>query len=112
MNPDKILIVDDEADIGLILKLQLEDAGYVTDRARDGVEALELLARKEYALMLLDIKMPRMDGLQVLEKVQGERIDVAVVMMTAHGGKRNREERGRGVRCGKVELRRALPLVG
>ncbi|HEY6009306.1 MAG TPA: response regulator, partial [Geobacteraceae bacterium] len=85
MNPDKILIVDDEADIALILKLQLEDAGFVTDRARDGIEALDLLARKHYELMLLDIKMPRMDGLQVLEKVQAEHLDVAVVMMTAHG---------------------------
>ncbi|HEY6839093.1 MAG TPA: response regulator [Geobacteraceae bacterium] len=85
MNAEKILIVDDEADIALILKLQLEDAGYVTDRARDGIEALEFLARKKYALMLLDIKMPRMDGLQVLERVQREGQDVAVVMMTAHG---------------------------
>ena len=85
MNSDKILIVDDEADIALILKLQLEDAGYVTDRARDGLEALDCLARKKYALMLLDIKMPRMDGLQVLERAQHDYPDVAVVMMTAHG---------------------------
>jgi PAS domain S-box-containing protein len=85
MIPDRILIVDDEADIALILKLQLEDAGYLTDRARDGVEALNMVTRREYALMLLDIKMPRMDGLQVLERVQAEHIDVAVVMMTAHG---------------------------
>ena len=41
MNHDTMLIVDDEADIALILKLQLEDAGYRTSRARDGMEALE-----------------------------------------------------------------------
>src|SRR5919197_473990 len=85
MKSERILIVDDEADIALILKLQLEDAGYQTDRARDGVEALECLARQKYALMLLDIKMPRMDGLQVLERAQSDYQDVAVVMMTAHG---------------------------
>jgi PAS domain S-box-containing protein len=85
MNDDKILIVDDEADIALILKLQLEDAGYLTERARDGVEALDMLGRKRYDLMLLDIKMPRMDGLQVLERVMDDQVDVAVVMMTAHG---------------------------
>lgn len=85
MNTDKILIVDDEPDIGLILKLQLEDAGYKTVRARDGIEALECLAREKFALVLLDIKMPRMDGLQVLAKVQSDYQDTAVIMMTAHG---------------------------
>ncbi|HEX9023742.1 MAG TPA: response regulator [Geobacteraceae bacterium] len=85
MNRDKILIVDDESDIALILKLQLEDAGYKTARARDGIEALEHIAREKYALILLDIKMPRMDGMQVLDRIQSEYGDTGVVMMTAHG---------------------------
>lgn len=85
MSEEKILIVDDEADIALILKLQLEDAGYRTVRARDGVEALDLIGREQFALILLDIKMPRMDGLQVLARLQQERREEAVVMMTAHG---------------------------
>ncbi|HEY5975064.1 MAG TPA: response regulator [Geobacteraceae bacterium] len=85
MNSDAILIVDDEADIALILKLQLEDAGFVTTRARDGVEALELLARERFTLMLLDIKMPRMDGLEVLREVSTSYPDLVVIMMTAHG---------------------------
>jgi two-component system, OmpR family, phosphate regulon sensor histidine kinase PhoR len=85
MNGERILIVDDEADIALIIKLQLEDAGYKTVRARDGVEALEHIGRENFALILLDIKMPRMDGLQVLARIQEEQVDAAVVMMTAHG---------------------------
>ena len=85
MNKDKILIVDDESDIALILKLQLEDAGYSTVRARDGVEALECLARTKFELVLLDIKMPRMDGMQVLNRVMEENETQAVIMMTAHG---------------------------
>lgn len=85
MKGDKILIVDDEADISLILKLQLEDAGYKTVRAYDGVCAMECLAGEKFDLMLLDIKMPRLNGLQVLERAQSEFPDVAVVMMTAHG---------------------------
>ena len=85
MPSDRVLIVDDEADIALILKLQLEDAGYRTDRARDGVDALDHLARGSYALMLLDIKMPRMDGIAVLQKAKSDYPDLAVVMMTAHG---------------------------
>jgi len=85
MNKDKILIVDDEADIALILKLQLEDSGFKTVRARDGIEALEHIAREKFDLILLDIKMPRMDGMQVLERVRKEYPDLGVVMMTAHG---------------------------
>ncbi|RPH75073.1 response regulator, partial [bacterium] len=85
MNQDRILIVDDEADIALILKLQLEDTGYRTVRARDGIEALERLARESFELVLLDIKMPRMDGMQVLERMQEQSRSEAVVMMTAHG---------------------------
>jgi PAS domain S-box-containing protein len=81
----RILIVDDEPDIALILKLHLEDQGYETARARDGVEALECLGREQFDLMLLDIKMPRMDGIRVLEKIRELRMDLAVIMMTAHG---------------------------
>jgi two-component system, OmpR family, phosphate regulon sensor histidine kinase PhoR len=85
MNRDKILIVDDEADIALILKLQLEDSGYKTVRARDGIEALEQIAKDNFTLILLDIKMPRMDGMQVLDRVRHEFPETGVVMMTAHG---------------------------
>lgn len=85
MRNDTVLIVDDEADISLILKLQLEDAGYRTVRAGDGIEALEWLDRQQFDLMLLDIKMPRMNGIQVLEKARIEFPDVAIIMMTAHG---------------------------
>jgi two-component system phosphate regulon sensor histidine kinase PhoR len=85
MKNTKILIVDDEADIGLILKLQLEDAGYCTMQARDGLSALDLLNREDFSLVLLDIKMPGMDGIKVLEKLHKAHPDMAVIMMTAHG---------------------------
>jgi len=85
MNKEKILIVDDEADIALILKLQLEDAGFKTVRARDGVEALEYMGRENFSLLLLDVKMPRMNGMEVLDRVRREFPDTGVVMMTAHG---------------------------
>lgn len=83
--PDKILIVDDEADIALILKLYLEDAGYVTTWAQDGKKALEMLADGDYALVLLDIRMPRLGGVEVLRCIGESGRNVAVIMMTAHG---------------------------
>lgn len=82
---NKILIVDDEVDIALILKLHLEDAGYKTVRAKDGVEALEQVKGESFDLVLLDIKMPRMNGIEVLERIISDHRDTAVVMMTAHG---------------------------
>ena len=85
MAKNKILIADDETDIALILKLQLEDAGYRTVRVKDGVEALEALAKEQFELLLLDIKMPRMDGLQVLKRARAGYPSMVVIMMTAHG---------------------------
>jgi len=83
--PDRILIVDDESDIALILRLHLEDAGYATNRARDGMEALEFLAADGYSLMLLDIRMPRMDGMEVLRNARERYPSLPIIMMTAHG---------------------------
>jgi PAS domain S-box-containing protein len=88
MIQDRILIVDDEADIALILKLQLEDAGYATRRAKDGIEALEMLGRESFSLVLLDIKLPKLDGIGVLDKLDPSPRDLAVVMMTAHGSEK------------------------
>lgn len=84
-SPDRILIVDDEPDIALILQLHLEDAGYRTVCAYDGEQALAMLAEGGYALVLLDIRMPRLGGVEVLQRIRESGSDVAVIMMTAHG---------------------------
>lgn len=84
-SPERILIVDDEPDIALILQLHLEDAGYRTACAYDGEQALAMLAEGGYALVLLDIRMPRMEGVEVLRRIRESDSDVVVIMMTAHG---------------------------
>jgi two-component system sensor histidine kinase/response regulator len=84
-SPDRILIVDDEPDIALILKLHLEDAGYRTVCAQDGEQALAALAEEVFDLVLLDFRMPRMGGVEVLRRIRESDSDVAVIMMTAHG---------------------------
>lgn len=82
---DKILIVDDEPDIALILKLHLEDAGYQTAWAADGEAALDLIHSHAFPLVLMDIRMPGISGLDVLLQLRDERSDISVIMMTAHG---------------------------
>ncbi len=82
---DKILIVDDEPDIALILKLHLEEVGFKTAWAQDGKKALSMLAAGSYSLVLLDIRMPRLGGVEVLRCIRESGSDVAVIMMTAHG---------------------------
>jgi two-component system, sensor histidine kinase and response regulator len=83
--PDKILIVDDEPDIALTLKLHLEDAGYLTSWAADGEAGLNLLHSDCYSLVLLDVRMPLISGVEVLHRLRADNFDTAVIMMTAHG---------------------------
>ncbi len=83
--PDKILIVDDEADITRILTLHLNDAGYLTESAENGEQALQLLRSDGHALVLLDVRMPGISGVEVLNQLRGIGLDTAVIMMTAHG---------------------------
>jgi CheY-like chemotaxis protein len=74
-----VLLVDDEPDIRAIARLQLEAAGYTVHEAADGVEALDLLRRVAADVILLDLDMPRMDGLKFLEALRssgGDRIPV------------------------------------
>nr|WP_173196693.1 hybrid sensor histidine kinase/response regulator [Geobacter sp. SVR] len=85
MKPARILIVDDEPDIAQILKLHLEEAGYVTDWAMDGETCMAMLPEGQFSLVLLDIRMPGISGIQVLELIRSSGSDVAVMMMTAHG---------------------------
>ena len=80
-----ILVVDDEPGIRNVLSIALRDAGYDVAVAPDGREALESLREGPRALVLTDIKMPGMDGIELLRAVKQEFPDTEVVMMTGHG---------------------------
>ncbi len=80
-----ILIVDDEKNIRSTLSRSLRLEGYATLEAQDGVEALATLASDDVDLMLLDVQMPLLDGLQVLEQVAARGLRVPVIMLSAHG---------------------------
>ncbi len=81
----RILVVDDESIMRDSLKEWLhEEEGFAVDTAGSGPEALEMLAREPYQLMLLDIKMPGMDGVEVLRRAKADFPELSVVMMTAY----------------------------
>ncbi|MFV0378300.1 MAG: sigma-54-dependent transcriptional regulator [Mangrovibacterium sp.] len=81
----RILVIDDERSIRNTLKDILEYEKYQVDLADEGPAGLELLKKNEYDIVLCDIKMPGMDGIEVLEKIQSEGIDTPVVMISGHG---------------------------
>lgn len=83
----KILIVDDERPIRNSLKEILldEDEGYEVDVAENGAQALEMVEKEKYSVIFCDIKMPGMDGIEVLDKMTEMGIDSAIVMISGHG---------------------------
>lgn len=81
----KILIIDDEKSIRSTLREILEYEKFSVDEAKDGEEGLEMLKNKDYDLLLCDIKMPKLDGMDVLDKIQEMNLDIQVIMISAHG---------------------------
>jgi len=79
----RILVVDDELIMRDSLKAWLEDEGFTVDTAPSGPEALDLLSKQVYQLMLADIVMPGMDGVELLQQAKETFSDLYVVMMTA-----------------------------
>ena len=84
----KILIIEDEASIRAVLKDILKDQKELkldVDEAKDGVEGLALLQTNNYDVVFCDIKMPKMDGMEVLRKAKEADIDSTFIMISAHG---------------------------
>ncbi|MBW2323720.1 MAG: response regulator [Deltaproteobacteria bacterium] len=82
---DTILLVDDEEGIRNVLGISLKDLGYDVLTAKDGEEALRLFQEFKPSIVLTDIKMPGMDGIDLLRSIKAERPDTEVIMITGHG---------------------------
>ncbi len=85
MKTGHLLIVDDEKNIRMTLTQCLETLGYQVDTALNGEEALVKIEQKNYNLVLLDLKMPGISGMEVIRQISGKRPDLKVIVITAHG---------------------------
>jgi len=84
MDTPHILIVDDEANIRFILERTLSHEGYVLDTAGNGQEAIKKLGNSQYDLVLLDLNMKPVGGIQVLNAIRARDAEITVIILTAH----------------------------
>ena len=81
----RILVVDDERAIRNSLKEILGDEGFDVDVAEDGAIAVQMVEKEKYNIIFCDIKMPNMDGMEVLDKLNAMGVEAAMVMISGHG---------------------------
>jgi len=78
----RLLYVDDEASLRLLVKSQLDAEGFHVETADDGDTAIELLEKHSYDVILLDIRMPRVNGIEVLKYHRGRKLPSRVIILT------------------------------
>jgi two-component system, response regulator, stage 0 sporulation protein F len=81
----KVLVVDDEENIRLLFKEELEEDGYAVDLAANGLEAVERVRAGQYDVVVMDIKMPIMDGIQALNEIKKLNKEIPVILCSAYG---------------------------
>jgi DNA-binding NtrC family response regulator len=86
---NRILVVDDEDALRMVLSSELEGEGYKVASASDGAEAIDILKKDEFDLILLDIKMPNVDGFEVLKFVKETHPNTKVIMLTGFADLKN-----------------------
>jgi two-component system NtrC family sensor kinase len=80
-----ILLVDDEADLREVLDISLSDTGYKVLTAENGTQALNILNDNDIPVVVTDIKMPGIDGIELLRKIKSKNPEAEVIMLTGHG---------------------------
>ena len=82
-NKIKILYADDEQELRFLVDNQLTNEGFTVETADDGDTAIAMLDKNSYDVVLLDIRMPRLSGIEVLKHIKKQRINSRVIMLTA-----------------------------
>jgi DNA-binding NtrC family response regulator len=85
----RILVVDDEDALRTVLSSELEGEGYEVNTAGDGDEAIAIVEKNEFNLVLLDIKMPKVDGFEVLKFIKEKKPHIKVIMLTGFADLKN-----------------------
>lgn len=78
-----VLVVEDEASVAALMQMALEDLGYRVALARDGLQALELLETASFRLIITDLAMPRMGGVELMQRLSEQGSDTPVVVISA-----------------------------
>jgi DNA-binding response OmpR family regulator len=79
----RVLVVEDDTELAELLALHLRDAGYTAERAADGGEALRMAERGRYVLVILDIMLPEIDGIEVCRRLRGSQRSLPILILTA-----------------------------
>ncbi len=85
MKDVRILLVDDEENIRFLFREELEEEGYQIELASNGFEAIEKVKSSKFDLVVMDIKMPGMDGIQALNEIKNLHKDLPVILCSAYG---------------------------
>jgi two-component system response regulator FlrC len=81
----RILVVDDDDDVRGFLAEALESAGHDVEQAADGEAALRRLGARTFQVLVTDLKMPKLDGMELLRRMRGEQPELGIIVLTAHG---------------------------
>ncbi len=85
----KVLLIDDDFNLCKVLAYQLEKNGFTVSTAKNGEEGISLFSKNEFDIVITDIQMPDISGIDVLRKIRGENEKVVIIIITAHGSVEN-----------------------
>jgi len=92
MSKIRVLVVDDEGELAHTVVERLGIRGFEADAATSGAEALELVARSRYDVVVLDLKMPGLGGIEVIDRLKEDHPELPVLLVTGHGSVEAAEE--------------------
>ena len=86
----RILVIEDDADISHLLEIHLADIGFAVDVAGNGIDGLERARRQDYCMIVLDLMLPGLDGLEICRRLRGEAKSTPILMLTARSSELDR----------------------
>ena len=86
----RILVIEDDADISHLLEIHLADIGFAVDVAGNGIDGLERARRQDYSMIVLDLMLPGLDGLEICRRLRGEAKSTPILMLTARSSELDR----------------------